>query len=106
MESQRTEINRAKSFRQKLLGLIPYKRLSQNRVLLIENCRSIHTFFMRFPIDVIFVDENDIIVKLKENLKAYRFLAASRKAGSVYEAAVGFIKRFDLKVGESIRKAL
>lgn len=104
MDFKKIEVEIAESFKQKLLGLITYKKLGRNRVMLIENCRSIHTFFMRFPIDVIFVDKNDTIVKLKENLKSYRFLIANSKAKNVYEASNGFIKRFNLKIGDNIRE--
>ncbi len=106
METQKIEIIKTKSFRQKLSGLIPYAELNENKVMLLENCRLIHTFFMRFSIDVIFINKNGIIKKLNENLKPYRFCISNLNARHVYEASVGFIKRFNLKTGDDIKKIL
>ena len=100
---KKIELVKSTTFIQKLFGLIPFKSLQQNQVMLIKNCRSIHTFFMQFPIDVIFVDKNDVIVKLKENLKSYKFLCSNFKVKNTYETYAGFIKRYNLKIGDNIR---
>ena len=106
MKTEEIEIIKVKSFLRKLLGLIVYTKLSRNKVMLIENCRSIHTFFMSFAIDVVFVNKNNIIIKLKENLKPFRLCIANVNARHVYEASVGFIKKFNLKTGNDFKKIL
>jgi uncharacterized protein len=45
----------ARGFRARLLGLALLRRLPAGHALLIPRCSSIHTFGMRFPIDVTFV---------------------------------------------------
>ncbi len=87
----------AKSFWQKLLGLIIYSKFPENSIMLIKKCKSIHTFFMRFKIDVIFVDKGNRIVKLKENLSPWRICIGGIRARDVYEAPSGFIKKYNLQ---------
>ena len=57
----------AKSFFKKLLGLMFKKEISENLVFI--HCSSIHTFFMRKNIDVIFFDKNKIFLELHKNVK-------------------------------------
>ncbi len=45
-------------------GLLGKQSLDEGSALIIKPCNSIHTFFMRFPIDVFFVDRNNKIVKI------------------------------------------
>ncbi len=51
-------VNVADSFLKRLLGLIPKKKLEEEEGLLITKCSSVHTFFMSFPIDVVFINKN------------------------------------------------
>jgi len=47
----------------RIKGLLGRKDFRQGEALIIKPCNSIHTFFMRFPIDALFVRKNNIIVK-------------------------------------------
>ncbi len=51
-------VNVADSFLKRFLGLIPKKKLEEEEGLLITKCSSVHTFFMSFPIDVVFINKN------------------------------------------------
>ena len=84
------------------IGLIRHKKLDKNEVLCLPNCRSIHTHFMRFPIDVIFVNQDGMILKLTENLKPFRICLGPKKTARIYEACEGFIKRYNLKIGKTM----
>ena len=82
-------------------GLVGRKGLSTAEGLLIRRTRAIHTHFMRFPIDVVFVDRDGTIVKLAEDLKPWR--AASCRGGrDVLELAAGSAARTGLRVGDRI----
>jgi uncharacterized membrane protein (UPF0127 family) len=70
-------------------------------LLLIPGCRAVHTCFMRFPIDLIFIDADARVVGLVRGLKPWR-LAACRVASSVLEAPVGWIDRSGLACGDRI----
>jgi uncharacterized membrane protein (UPF0127 family) len=54
-------------------GLIGVKGIPPGEGLLILRCNSIHTFFMSFPIDAVFLDRNDRVVKVVRNIPPWRF---------------------------------
>lgn len=93
----------AESFKERLLGLIPYKCLFPDEVMLIKRCRSIHTFFMRFTIDVMFADEQGNILKYRENMKPGGICFGPLKTKEVFEAKAGFIKRFSISINDNIQ---
>lgn len=53
-------------------GLLGRKSLKDNEALIISNCKSIHTFFMQFPIDVLFVDKYSRIIGIKKAIVPFR----------------------------------
>ena len=61
----------ADNFLKRFLGLMGRFRLEPNTGLLLAPCNSIHMMFMRFPIDVIFYDEEYNVVKVATNLKPW-----------------------------------
>ncbi len=63
----------ADSYFPRLIGLMGAQSLPPGDGLLILPCSSIHTHFMRFPIDVIYVSREDIVVALDENMAPWRF---------------------------------
>lgn len=95
-----TELCVAKSFTERLQGLLGAARLTENQGLFIHKCRSVHTCFMSFPIDCIFVNDQLEIQSLVRNLKPWRMSHISWNATSVIEVAAGQIDQMNLKVGE------
>lgn len=89
----------AKSFFSKLTGLIFKKNLKIGQGFLIENCSSIHTFWLRFPIDVLFLDKNNKILHVITNLKPFRITPFIKGSVKVLEIKAGEIKRLGLKPG-------
>ena len=67
----------AKSFKDKLLGLMNKKNIDYG--LLIENCKSIHTFFMKESIDVILLDKNNRILMINRNIKPNKIIIFKNK---------------------------
>ncbi|MEZ4819730.1 MAG: DUF192 domain-containing protein [Bdellovibrionota bacterium] len=93
----------ADTFGKRLKGLIGYKQLPPNHSILIKPCKSIHTFFMRFPIDVLFLsDQNDVIAMYKA-LQPYRITATVRKACAVLETNAGVIITHQISLGDQLR---
>lgn len=82
-------IREAKSFKDRLIGLMLKKNISYG--LLFNNCRSIHTFFMKEEIDIIATDENDNIIKEYKNIKPWKILIAPKKTKRIYELPKGTI---------------
>ncbi len=86
----------------RIKGLLGKKSLGHGQALLIKPCNSIHTFFMNFPIDVIFIDKNNRVVKTISSLKPYRLSAIYFKAYSVIELPVGVIQSTDTHPGDTL----
>jgi uncharacterized membrane protein (UPF0127 family) len=53
--------------------------------LLFENCKSVHTFFMRFDLDLIFIDKNGLTAEIKKNVKPWRVIFPVKNAVSILE---------------------
>ena len=92
----------AKNFFSRTLGLLNKKFLTDDEGLVIKPCCSVHTFFMRFEIDVLFVDKNNKIIALYEKVKPYKILPVHFKSFYVIELAEGSISRKGIKIGDII----
>ena len=66
--------------------------------LLFENCRSVHTFFMRFDLDIIFLDKNGQIVETKKNVKPWRIVLPVKNAVSILEIPSSLGREHALKI--------
>lgn len=62
----------AESFIDRFLGLIPRKEIFDDECLIIKNCRGVHSCFMSFPIDVVFLDKDLKVIDVI-GLKPWRF---------------------------------
>jgi uncharacterized protein len=92
----------ARGLRARLLGLARLRSLDPNDALLLRRCRSIHTFGMRFPLDIVFVDRDWRVVRLARDVGPWRFVAC-RRAAAVIEVRAGEGDR--LRVGLSLWRA-
>lgn len=97
-----SDLKVAKTFLQRGFGLIPRSDLSTNEGLLIGSCKSIHTFFMSFAIDCIFVDKNMMVKALVENVSPWRMTKFYWKADSVIELSAGSIRRLEIGLGDQL----
>ncbi len=75
----------ARSFFSRFMGLMGRSGLSANEAMLFPKCNSIHTFFMRFPIDVVLVDAQGAVVGVEENVRPWRLLLPKRRTRHVIE---------------------
>ena len=92
----------ARSWRQRMVGLLAHDALPSDEALIFPGCNSIHTFGMRFPIDVIFVNREWRVVAVREGLLPGRLVLPVRRAWGVVEAACGTLKRVNLRVGDRL----
>src|SRR5947207_9609066 len=69
-------------------GLLKHERLSPGEGLWIVPCESVHTFFMKFPIDLIYLDKKRKVRKVRNAVPAWR-LSACLSAHSVLELRAG-----------------
>ncbi len=92
----------ASSFFDRLKGLLGEDRLPDGETLWIERCKSIHTCFMRFPIDVVFVDDRLVVRKVCENVDPWRMTLPALRASSVFEMAAGTLRRKPVEIGDRL----
>ena len=76
----------------RLIGLLNRSALSPREALVITQCRAIHMFFMRFPIDAVFVGKDNRVVGLVEGIQPFRISPYFLKASYVIELPAGTIK--------------
>jgi uncharacterized membrane protein (UPF0127 family) len=87
------------------VGLLGRKELPEGCGLSIRPCKSIHTFFMRFPIDVAYLSSDGTVVKTSARLRPFRLSMGGRGAHSVLELPAGSLERAGLQVGDTLRFA-
>ncbi|MDQ7031016.1 MAG: DUF192 domain-containing protein [Ardenticatenia bacterium] len=90
----------AGSFWHRLRGLMFRRELAPEDGLLLVPEWSIHTFFMRFPIDVIFLSRSDVVLATYEHVRPNRLGPACRGAHKVLELPVGTVKHSQTKEGD------
>jgi uncharacterized membrane protein (UPF0127 family) len=88
----------------RMKGLLGKRELGAGEGLLIQPAPSIHTFFMRFPIDVVFLAKNGEVMKVAPNVRAWR-MRSCRRAFAVLELAAGEAERHGIMVGDHVDKA-
>jgi uncharacterized membrane protein (UPF0127 family) len=84
------------------VGLLGRSHLEPAYALYLMPCLAIHTAFMRFPIDVIFVRRDGTAVKIIHRMKPWR-AAMSFGAYAVIELAGGTLRRHDIRIGDPLR---
>jgi uncharacterized protein len=88
----------------RLRGLLGRKSLPSGQGILLRPASSIHTFFMRFAIDAVFLDDELRVVAIASDLRPWR-AAGKRGARAVLELPAGECARRGLNVGDTIRFA-
>jgi len=86
----------------RMKGLLGRDRLEEGEGLVIDPCNSIHTFFMRFPIDVLFVDGGGRIVRTFGRLEPNRMTGIYFGARCVVELPAGVLEATATQVGDRI----
>jgi uncharacterized membrane protein (UPF0127 family) len=88
----------------RLRGLMGRRALPADGGLLIKPAPSIHTFFMRFAIDAVFLDRELRVVGIEPGLRPWR-IAGRRGARAVLELPAGSAARRGMRAGELLRIA-
>ena len=86
----------------RMVGLLGRSGLPEGERLLLQPAGSIHTFFMRFPIDAVFLDRERRVVRIAASVRPWR-AALARRSRSVLELAAGEAARVGLRPGNVLR---
>lgn len=76
--------------------------LEPGRGLIIEPCNAVVSFFMRFPIDVVFVTREDRVIYLLRHMVPWRTSRIVRGSRLVVELPTGTIERTETGVGDTV----
>ncbi len=93
----------ATSLVRRTVGLLDRASLDEGEGLLIRPCSSVHCFLMRFPIDVIFLNEDGRVLKLYSPLRPWRASSIVRGAKQTLELPAGTVARTGTQVGDVLR---
>jgi uncharacterized membrane protein (UPF0127 family) len=92
---------KAESAWERARGLLGRPRLEAGEALMIEPCRTVHTFGMRYALDLAFIDRQGRICKVAYGVAPGR-LAGSLFAQATVELAAGMLEASGLKLGDAI----
>ena len=83
-------------------GLLGRAGLNEDQALWIHHCNSIHTFFMKFSIDCVFVDKNLRVKAIRTDVKPGRMVMPIWGASSVFEMKSGTAEKLNIQVGDQL----
>jgi len=82
-------------------GLLQHGELPEGSAMVIAPTNAIHTFFMKFPIDVAFIGRDGVVRKIREAVAPWRMSAALR-AYAVIELRAGALRRTNTVIGDRL----
>jgi uncharacterized protein len=85
-------------------GLLGRKGLAAGEGLWIVPCESVHTFFMQFPIDLVYLDRKNKVRKVCDSVRPWR-LSACLAAHSILELPSGTIRNTQTQPGDTLEFA-
>lgn len=83
-------------------GLLGTKSLGPEEALMIPRCNSIHTFFMNYAIDCVFLDKNKRVKAIYPEVKSFRVIWPVWGAKSVIEFPAGRAKELNIEIGDEL----
>jgi uncharacterized membrane protein (UPF0127 family) len=83
------------------VGLLKHARLDSGSGLWIDPCESVHTFFMKFPIDLVYLDKHQKVRKVRHAVPPWR-LSACLTAHSILELPAGTARKSGTLPGDEL----
>lgn len=96
------KVREARGFADRFVGLMGRKDLSMGEGLHLVPCSSIHTFFMRIPIDVLFLDVEGKVVRAIQALPPWRATPVCFRARTVLELPAGVLSASGTEEGDVV----
>ncbi|WP_242848989.1 DUF192 domain-containing protein [Syntrophomonas palmitatica] len=94
----------ANTFLTRLKGLLGRKFLPPEKGMLIYPCKQIHSCFMKFNFDAIFLARDNRVVFIMEDIKPFRFSPLIREAFAVLELPAGTVRDTHIEVGDLLAR--
>lgn len=87
----------------RMRGLLGRESLGPGEGLILRPCNSIHTFFMRFPIDAVFLDRSGLVIKAYHSLPAWRLSRTFFRSVMCLELPAGAITQSLTQKGDRLQ---
>jgi uncharacterized protein len=95
-----TEVRRAERMLERLIGFLNRDIISPNEGLWFPECSLVHTLGMRTPIDIVFLDAGDRVLRTLRNVPKNRPLITCARATAVIELGSGALEACDVLAGD------
>jgi uncharacterized membrane protein (UPF0127 family) len=95
-------VERAEGVLDRMRGLLGRTALGDGEALAIAPCSSIHTFFMKFEIDAVFLDRGGRVVRALAGLRPWRATRFHPRAEQVVELPAGTLERTGTREGDQL----
>ena len=92
----------ADSHWKRLRGLLGHRPLAEGEGMWFKPCKSIHTFFMSFPIDIVYLTKDDVITKTVSNLRSFSLSIGGPQARTAVELPSGTVAQLKLGAGDQV----
>jgi uncharacterized membrane protein (UPF0127 family) len=100
-EESRVTVEVADGRIERMRGLLGRTDLDADHALWLEPCNAVHTFGMRFPIDVVFIDRRGRVISVRRNVRRARMLVCWR-ARSALEMRANAAQAWRIDVGDAL----
>lgn len=98
-----SQLEFAGTFGRRLRGLLGRRQLAAGSGLLLAPCRAVHTCFMAFNIDVLFVDEEFNVLFIMEDMRPYVISPTIPEARMVLELPAGVVQATGTRLGDILK---
>ena len=97
-----TDVATADNPWRRFMGLMGRRELPAGAGLYLRPCSSIHMFFMRIPLDAVFVDKDGVVVRIYADLRPWRMTRVVGKAKACIELPAGSVAAAGVRVGDRL----
>lgn len=101
-----TTVRKADSFMTRLVGLLKRNSLGPEEALWLIPSKGIHTFGMKFPIDVVVLDRHSVVLEAISALAPYRVTRVRLRGHSVLELPKGTLNKSCTEIGDQLEISL
>lgn len=97
-----SQLQKAQTFQSRLVGLLRHSGLNDQEALWLTRCNAIHTFFMKFAIDCVFVDSKGRVRKVYHEVRPWKWAGPVWGATDVIEMAAGQARAKNIMEGDIV----
>ena len=92
----------ADSFVSRFVGLLATSSFKEEHALIIKPCNQVHSFFMQYPIDLVFCDTNHVVLATHSNFCPWKVSKGVKNAQYVIELPLGTINKVGIYTGDQL----